>query len=195
MPQYVNTPSQGYIGGRSGEVRSQPPFFKGYILLETTTGKFYKYVRNQVKPAIGVTDPRLCGDTGNYYVWGDTRCGWGMAINGDSYVNTGDTSGRLKFDFERTTQLWQQQLGGGISALMKFPELGGDTATLVRKNKDQPLSPITGNIPGDTTSYSFYKLTPYTRMRITAFSIISITAVEERVPAWYQPMPKGYSNI
>ena len=172
-----------YIAGApGGTTRIQPPFYRGYILLETVNGKTYKYVRNQVRPAIGFSG-LSGGDSGNFYLWGDTRRGWNTPLNGDSYNNTGDTIGRIKYDFDRLYNTWQILLRGGDTTLMRFPEFGGDTATLIRKNREQSDP---ANIPGDTYSYRFYQLVPYTRLRIRANQIVSMTAIEERLPTWYQ---------
>jgi hypothetical protein len=178
-----------YIAGApGGTTRIQPPFYRGYILLETVNGKTYKYVRNQVRPAIGLSW-LSGGDSGMYYSWGDTRCGYNAPFSGDSYINTGDTIGRIKYDFDRLSNTWQILLRGGDSTLMRFPEFGGDTITLSRSNKEQS-NPI--NIPGDTYSYRFYKITPYTRLRLRANQIVSITAIEERMPMWYQAANRTY---
>jgi len=172
-------------GPKGGYALTRPPFYKGYILIETDDGNTYKYVRNQVKPALGYAG-LSGGDTGNYYFWGDTRGGFGQPINADSYNNTADTSGRIKFDYEKTVTLWQTQLLAGANALMKFPELGGDTATLTRRNKEQ----LTGvNISSDSYSYRFYGINPVTRVRLLASKIISISVIEERNPDWYQGVP------
>ena len=179
MPSYI-------AGAPGGTTRIQPPFYIGYIELETVTGKIYKYVRNQLKPALGYAASGLSGgDSGNFYLWGDTRCGYNSSLNGDSYNNTGDTAGRIKYDFDRLSNTWQILLKGGDSTLMRFPEFPGDTATLIRKNRNQL---DTGNIAvtGDTYSYRFYKLTSYTRLRLRANQIQSISVIEERMSMWYQ---------
>ena len=177
MPSYI-------AGAPGGTTRIQPPFYRGYIELETVTGKIYKYVRNQLKSAIGFSG-LSGGDSGNFYFWGDTRCGYNAPINGDSYINTGDTAGRIKYDFDRLSNTWQILLRGGDSTFMRFPEFPGDTVTLIRKNRNQLDA---GNIDttGDTYSYRFYKLGAYTRLRLRANQVQSISVVEERMPMWFQ---------
>jgi len=173
------------LGPKGGYAVIRPPFYRGYILLETDDGKTFKYVRNQVKPALGFGG-LTGGDTGNWYYWGDTRGGFNQPINGDSYNNTGDTAGRIKFDYERLVTLWQSGVAAGVTTLVRFPELGGDTGTLTRRNREQ----LTGdNIAGDTYSYRFYGINAVTRTRILASKIISISVIEERFPEWYKTQP------
>jgi len=171
-------------GPKGGYATIRPPFYKGYILIETDDGKTYKYVRNQVRNLINAS---YAGDSGNYYTWGDTRNGFGQPINGDSYNNTGDTVGRIKFDYERIILLWQTQLLAGANALLKFPELAGDTALLTRRNKEQLVGT---NIASDSYSYRFYNINPVTRTKIIASKVISISVIEERNPDWYQSVPR-----
>jgi hypothetical protein len=174
MP-YTTGPAGGYS-------RIQPPFFRGWIQVETSNGKTYKYVRNSVK---NLKNSAYAGDSGFFYFWGDTRLGYNIPLNADSYLNTSDTVGRIKWDFDRLTTLWQAQITAGASSLMKWPEVNGDTTILVRSNREQ-VGAVGTPISGDTYSFKFYGINPYTRLRLLANNIQSISVIEERMPMWYQ---------
>jgi hypothetical protein len=147
-----------------------PPFWRGYILLEMGNGKTYKYVRNVTKNMYGTAD----SSGQSYYTWGDSI--------GDTFYRTGDTRGRIMNDFNRVCLLWTLN-GATAGKYMFFPEVAGDTATLIRVNKEQ-LFP--NRIAGDTYSYRLYNINVNTMFRTLASQIQSITLIQERIPDWYK---------
>jgi hypothetical protein len=164
-----------------------PPFWRGWILIECGDGKTYKYVRTLTKRATkGTSGPGWYGDSiSTDYIFGDSL--------GDSLPMTGDTGGRILFDFNRLASNFQTQMSISAGQFLKWPELGGDTALLKRLNREQlqPLSSSTPNqsqmyqIPGDTLGYRLYNLAAYTYLRLAVGQVQSISLIQERIPLWY----------
>jgi hypothetical protein len=162
-----------------------PPFWKGYILIECSDGKIYKYVRNVTKRALtGTTAPWKPDSAAISYIFGDSV--------GDTIGKTGDTAGRILWDFNKIVSVFTAN-AGVAGSFLKFPESGGDTITLKRINKEQlqPLGASTPNntamyqIPGDTLGYMLYDLTANTYLRLAISQVQSISMIQERIPLWY----------
>jgi hypothetical protein len=166
------------------------PFWKGYISIECFDGKIYKYVRNVTKRAIkGTAFPWLGDSTSTSYIWGDSAL--------DTIGKTADTAGRIMFDFNRLSAILTNATG--LGSWMFWPELGGDTLTLRRLNKEQ-LQPFSASSPndvsiylipggagtGDSNSYRAYNIASYTYLRLVALSVQSISIIQERIPDWYK---------
>jgi hypothetical protein len=124
-------------------------------------------------------------DFSQSYIWGDSI--------GDTIGMTGDTAGRIFYDFNRICTYYQS-LMSTKGALMKWPESTGDTTALRRLNKEQlqpfsassPNNPSLYQIPGDTLGYRLYNLAAFTWLKIPVSKIQSISLIQERIPDWYK---------
>lgn len=166
-----------------------PPFWRGWIQIECADGKNFKYVRNITKRALKGTVAPWSSDSVSFdYIWGDSI--------GDTIGATGDTVGRILFDFQRICSNFNYQ-ATTAGAFLKFPEYGygtGDTAFFRRINKEQlqPISAATPNdaqlytIPGDTLGYRLYNLQAYTITRIVVSQVQNISLIQERISLWYK---------
>jgi len=169
-----------------------PPFWRGYILIECWNGKTYKYVRNVTKRLM---NPGTNWQTANYspYIWGYVWGDW----PGDVTESTGDTAGRILFDYNRLTTLITARIAA-LGQCVPFPEFGGDTLVLARTNLNQLQSSFSASSPnniglqqipagtgtGDTNSWASLNIQASTFVRITSISHIGISLIQERIPEW-----------
>ena len=122
---------------------------KAYIQLQLTNGVKVRYVRDVVSDS-GVNE--------EYYSYGDTV--------GDTYLYQGD-SGQIKDNFDSIIA----SVGDSVD-FVNFPENGGDTFILVRKNYDQ----LVDSYDGDT-------IEPKIMYSVVRTQVQSVAVIEERMPA------------
>lgn len=135
---------------------------RAYISISTGS-HIHKYVRDSID--------------GSVYEYGDTI--------GDT-LGTQTANGEVLGDYNSLMTSAQSSTG----TFLEFPESGGDTITLTRRNPNQALGVDDSHIDnvGDSRIFPVYKLA------IKKSGIRSINIIEERISPFFRGKTKGFTS-